>query len=67
MFFFKILIDQLYFVKPFPNKPWFLRVCGTGLSKNTVGKGEIARNEQFLLFPQRFIPFCTTFHNFHQI
>ena len=23
--------------------------------ENTVGKGEIARNEQFLLFPQRFL------------
>ena len=22
--------------------------------ENTAGKGEIARNEQFLLFPQRF-------------
>ena len=25
--------------------------------ENTVGKGEIARNEQFLLFPQCFLPF----------
>ena len=25
--------------------------------KNTVGKGEIARNEQFLLFPQHFLFF----------
>ena len=24
---------------------------------NTVGKGEIARNEQFLLFPLCFLPF----------
>ena len=23
-------------------------------AENTVGKGEIARNEQFLLFPQHF-------------
>ena len=29
--------------------------------ENTVGKGEIARNEQFLLFPQRFLPFWRTF------
>ena len=35
---------------PFPNKPLFLCVCSTSL-ENTVGKGEIARNEQFLLFP----------------
>ena len=26
-------------------------------SENTVGKGEIARNEQFLLFPQCFLSF----------
>ena len=24
--------------------------------ENTAGKGEIARNEQFLLFPQCFLP-----------
>ena len=33
--------------------------------ENTVGKGEIARNEQFLLFPQCFQPFLRTFHHFH--
>ena len=27
--------------------------------ENTVGKGEIARNEQFLLFPQCFQKACT--------
>ena len=49
----------------FPNKPWFLRVCCTNL-ENTVGKGEIARNEQFLLFPpcfstllENFLPFSS--------
>ena len=34
---------------------------GRKLSKrveNTVGKGEIARDEQFLLFPQRFPKTC---------
>ena len=40
-------------INPFPNKPWFLRVCSTSL-ENTVGKGETARKEQFLLFPQHF-------------
>ena len=30
------------------------------LVENTVGKGEIARNEQFLLFPQCFQKACTT-------
>ena len=27
--------------------------------ENTVRKGEIARNEQFLLFPQCFLKTCT--------
>ena len=39
---------------PFPNKPWFLRVCSTSLLKTLWGKEEIARNEQFLLFPTVF-------------
>ena len=38
---------------PFPNKPWFSCVSSVSL-ENTVAKGEIARNEQFLLFPQCF-------------
>ena len=32
--------------------------------ENTVGKGEIARSEQFPLFPQYFLPFCRTFYDF---
>ena len=35
--------------------------------ENTVCKGEIARNEQFLLCPQCFLPVWTTFCHFHQI
>ena len=31
--------------------------------ENTVGKGEIARNEQFLFFPQCFLPFSTLSKN----
>ena len=42
--------------KPFPYKPCFLHVCSTSLFENPVGKGEIARNEQFLLFTQCFLP-----------
>ena len=34
--------------------------------ENTVGKGEIARNEQFLLFPQCFLPIWRTFCYFLQ-
>ena len=35
--------------------------------ENTVGKGEIARNEQFLLFPQCFLPAWITFFHFRKI
>ena len=35
--------------------------------ENTMGKGEIARNEQFLLFPQCFLPYWIAFCQFHQI
>ena len=35
--------------------------------ENTVGKGEIARNKQFLLFPQCFLQVLRTYCDFHQI
>ena len=35
--------------------------------ENTMGKGEISRNQQFLLFPQCLIPVYRTFCYFHQI
>ena len=35
--------------------------------ENSVGKGEIACNKQFLLFSQCFLPFRRTFCPFHQI
>ena len=35
--------------------------------ENTVGKGEIARNEQFLPFSQCFLPFRRAFCHFQQI
>ena len=53
-------------VNPFPNKPWFLCVCCESF-ENTAGNGEIARNEQFLLFPQCFLPVWRTFCHLHQI
>ena len=34
--------------------------------ENPVGKGESARDKQFLLFPQCFLPFLKTFSPFHQ-
>ena len=35
--------------------------------ENTVGKGEIARKELFLLFPQCFLSFRSTFYHFYQL
>ena len=50
-----ILIDYRYErFNPFLNKPWFL-VSAVQVFKNTVIKEEIARNEQFLHFPQCFL------------
>ena len=56
----------------FPSKPFLKQalVFTCLLHKtleNTVGKGEIARNEQFLLFPQRFLAFSRTSRHFPQI
>ena len=35
--------------------------------ENALGKGEIARNEEFLLIPQCFLSIWRTFCHFHQI
>ena len=35
--------------------------------ENTVGKGEIAHNEQFVLFQRCFLPILRTACNFNQI
>ena len=51
----------------FPIKPLFFTCLQYKSFENTVGKGEIARNEQFLLFPQCFLSFWTTLFHFHQI
>ena len=40
----------------FPNKPWFY-MSAKQVFLNTAGKGEIARNKQFLLFHSVFYPF----------
>ena len=48
----KVAISGIF--NPFPNKPWFLHVFSTSLLKTLWEKGDIARNEQFLLFPTVF-------------
>ena len=54
-------------INPLPNKPLVSHVCSTNLLKTLWGKREIARNEQFLLFPQCFLPFWETSRHFHQV
>ena len=52
---------------PFPKQTPIFTCLQYRSFKNTVRKGEIARNEQFLLFPQCFLPIQGTFCRFHQI
>ena len=52
---------------PFPHNDTFLMPLGNKPFETTVGKGEIARNEQFLLFPHCFLPVWITFCHFRQI
>ena len=62
---------QLCAYKPFsphfflPNPDFYFPTVKS--FENTVGKGEIARNQQFLLFPQCFLPDWRNFFHFHQI
>ena len=69
---FAYLIRTMFSYAFFPTVPLSLSKttqCFTWLLhksfENTVGKGEIARNEQFLLFPQCFLFFLRTFRHFH--
>ena len=55
IFFWLNIVKHLSALNPFPNTPWFIRVCMTSC------------NVQFLLFPQSFLPFRRTFCDFHQI
>ena len=58
-----IVTKLKYLFNPFPHND----TLGNKPFENTVGKGEIARNEQFLLFPQCFLPLRITCCHFHQI
>ena len=50
-----------------PTQRHLLTTLGKKPFENTVGKGEIAHNEQILLFPQCFLPVWITFFHFCQI
>ena len=45
------------------NKLWFFLCLQYKSFENTMGKGEIARNEQFFLFPQCFLSFLSLSSN----
>ena len=42
------------------------KIFSSGNGLKTLGKEDIARNEQFLLFPKCFLPILRTFCHFHQ-
>ena len=49
------------YLEPFPKQALVFTCLHDKYFENTVGKGEIARNEQFLFFPQCFLPAWKTF------
>ena len=53
-------------VNPFPNKPWFLRVCCTSLMKTQWEKEKLLVTSNFS-FSQCFLGVWITFYHFHQI
>ena len=52
---------------PFPKQALVFMCLKCKSFENTTGKGEIARNEQFLLFPQCFLLVWRAFCHFQQI
>ena len=53
-----------YYLFPFPKQALVFTFLLYKTLENTVGKGEIACKEQYLLFPQCFLSFRRTFCNF---
>ena len=53
--------------QPIPKQALVFKCLQHTSFENTVGKGEIARNEQFLLFPHCLLPIWRTFCHFHQV
>ena len=51
--------------QPFPKEALVFTNLQYMSFENTVEKGEIARNEQFLLFSQCFLPVWRTLSHFH--
>ena len=59
--------DCLVEAEPFPKQALVFTCLQYTTFENTAGKGEIAQNEQFLLFPQCFLSVWRNSCHFHQI
>ena len=59
--------EPLLLHQPFPKQALVFTCLQYKSFENTAGKGEIARYEQFLLFPQCFLPFKRTSCHFYKI
>ena len=53
--------------EPFPKQALVFTCLQYNSFENTVGKREIAHIEQFLLYPQCFLPVWRAFFHFNQI
>ena len=51
-----VFVPNIIFSQPFPKQALVFTCLQYKFFENTVEKREIARNEQFLPFPQRFLP-----------
>ena len=61
-----VLISTVYGL-PIPKQALVFTCLHCKPFENTVGRGEIARNAQFLLFPQCFLPIWGALCHFHYI
>ena len=59
--------DTAILLNPFPNKPWFLRVCSTSLLKTLWEKEKLLVTSNFSFSHSVFLPICRTFCHFHLI
>ena len=53
----KFAKDHFFLVNPFPNKPWFLRVCSTSLLKTLWEKEKLLVTSNFSFSQGVFYPF----------
>ena len=63
----QLLENYKVFLYPFPKQALVYMCLLYKSFENTVWKGEIAHDEQFLLFPQCFLTIWRTFFHFHHI